>query len=212
MPNTLPKRVVTENQAAAVACFASAAAQTGNGLEETQSTSAIGKHCMVETLTTVFAAFSAGSAGGWLLRSALARGAHRLRNFNAAPEGAETEAIERIGHSLRGAELLPLPTEIGEGPLMPETPLFDSSKKVETPPPQVVRARNSGRTPLSAISAATKHDFDRKQDASADKSNGNATSHKFHGLFVSAAHKVPRPIFRGRGPRPYSPYSGPRRA
>jgi hypothetical protein len=74
---------------------------------------------MVEILITITVAFAAGGAVRWLLRSALARAAHRFRNSNAAPEGAKIEAIERIRHSLRGAELLPLPEEIVEGPLTP---------------------------------------------------------------------------------------------
>jgi hypothetical protein len=79
---------------------------------------------MVEILTTVVVAFSAGSAGGWLLRSALARYSRPLRDFEASPEGVEirvTEPIDQVRRSLRTTELLPPQTDMGMGPLVPES-------------------------------------------------------------------------------------------
>jgi hypothetical protein len=79
---------------------------------------------MVEILTTGVVAFSAGSAGGWLLRSALALHVRPLRDFQASPEDVEiqvTEPIDQIRRTLQIAELLPPQTNIGMGPLVPES-------------------------------------------------------------------------------------------
>jgi cytidylate kinase len=122
LPNTRHNQVLTENQAVTVACFASTTVQIRNYLEKIRSPTATGKQCMVEAFTIAIVAFSAGSAIGWLLRSALARAGRQFRNLKAAREDAEIEALEEIRRSLDVAELTQPPAEIGEGPLTSPVP------------------------------------------------------------------------------------------
>lgn len=80
---------------------------------------------MAEVLTTVIASFAAGSAVGWLLRSALARYGRQFRDFEAVavPECVEiqtTEPIDQIRRTLQTAELLLPQEDIGAGPLVPD--------------------------------------------------------------------------------------------
>jgi hypothetical protein len=174
-PNTRHKREVTENQAAAVARFASMTAQTLDCIEETRSMTTIRKHygenpdyCRRRFCgrVRIWMAVAIRAGAGYPSVAKFQRGA-----------GGRGDRCDRENRALIawGRAIAATHRDRRRTSDAGNTVLRFQQENRDTAPPQVVQVRNSVRTQPSAISAAAKHDLDRQQDASADKSNGNAT-------------------------------------